>query len=233
MAREKYIWCRNCDAIHRVSCFDKAPLYALVAGEVEEQAVDDWRDFMTRHEGHRLEALKAISEKYFPSGAIGDPMSLGYVEVSNGQDRLLLRQSRTAIDAPLRFELIAGRLMDQGFSLAVQEKEIKNEMTRHFHWPGGSPSEATIDLFIRLYKDIVAALNPAEIEVGGYSYVDDNIAYGLVDAATIEKLTLACAENFSPEELQGMRAFIESHLDPCDVMSLVLHRQIAVESLAP
>jgi hypothetical protein len=232
MAREKFIWCRNCDAIHRVSGFDKAPVYALVAGEATEQPADDWRDFMMQHDGHRLEPLRPISEKYFPSGSIGDPMSVGYVEVTNGQDRLLLRQSRTAIDAPVHFELIAGRLMNRGVSLAVQGKEIKKEMTRHFQWPGGNPpSDEKIDLFIRLYKNVIAALNPAQVEVVGYSYVDDNIAYGLADSVTIEKLIALCAENFNPDEFQGICAFIKNHRGACDVMSLVMRRQVAIEPI--
>jgi hypothetical protein len=42
-----------------------------------------------------------------------------------------------------------------------------------------------------------------------------------------------CAGNFNPEESQGMRAFINSHLDACDVMSLVVRRQMAVEPVTP
>jgi len=233
MAKEKFIWCRNCDVVHYVSRFDKAPAYVLAQGEVEERPTDDWRQFMMQHEGHRLEPLQTIGTRFFPSGAIADPMSVGYVEVTNGSDRLLLRQSRAAIDEPLRFELIAGRLMERGVSLTVQEKEIKKEMLYHFEWPGGKPpSDERIDLFIDLFKDVVADLNPAQIEVAGYSYTDDNVVYGLPDSGAIANLVAKCAGHFSSEELQGLRAFIHSHLDGCDVMSLVMRRQMTIEPLA-
>ena len=233
MAEEKFIWCRNCDAVHHVSCFDKAPVYIFSEGAVEEQLADDWRQFMMRHEGHRLEPLRTIGAKYFPRGTIADPMSIGYVEVTNGSDRLLLRQSRDRIDEPLRFNLVTGRLMDHGLSLTVQEREIKKEMTRHFKWPGGKPpSDKTIKLFIGLFKDVVADLNLAQVEVAGYSYTDDNVAYGLLDTITIDKLVAKCADSFNPEEFQGLCAFIRSHLDGCDVMSVVMRRHMAVEPVA-
>lgn len=47
----RFIRCRNCGAIHHVSPFDRSPVYDLVAGEVEEKQVDDWRAFMDRHAG--------------------------------------------------------------------------------------------------------------------------------------------------------------------------------------
>ena len=65
---------------------------------------------MRQHEGHRLEPLKALGEKYLRRGLISDPMGVAYIEVTNGSDHLLLRQSRNNIAEPLSFELIRGRL---------------------------------------------------------------------------------------------------------------------------
>jgi len=234
MAEEKFIWCRNCDAIHHVSCFDKAPLYVFSQGEVQERCANDWRQFTTEHTGHRLEPLRTIGPKYFPNGALADPMSIGYVEVTNGSERLLLRQCRNRIDEPLRFDLIAGRLMDQGVSLTVQEREIKMEMTHHFNWPGGRPpNDETINLFINFFRDVVADLDPAHVEVAGYCYTDDNVAYGLLDTTAIDKLIAKCAASLNSEDFQGLCAFIRSHLDGCDVMSLIMRRHMAVEPPSP
>lgn len=233
MANDKFIWCRHCDAVHHVTCFDKAPLYALIGGEIEERPANDWRQFMIQHEGHRLEALRRVGEKHFPNGSGIDPINVGYFEVTNGRDRLLLRQCRKSIDDPVCFEPIAGRLIDRGVTLTVQEKEIKKEMTRHFQWPSGRPpSDEKIDLFLDLFKDLVAVLDPAEVEVGAYSYTDDSLAYGVLDAGTIEKLLARCARYFNLEELQELRDFIHDHLDGCDVMSLVMHRQMAIGEVA-
>jgi len=52
MDNGKYIRCRNCEAIHHVTAFDRSPIYQFSAGEVHETPANDWRDFMALHTGH-------------------------------------------------------------------------------------------------------------------------------------------------------------------------------------
>lgn len=125
MADDKFIWCRNCDAVHHVTSFDKAPLYDYISGELEVMPADDWRTFMKQHEGHRIQPLRAVGEKYFCKGTVSDPMGVAYVEVTNGQERLLLRRTRKSIAEPLSFELTAGRMIDQGLTIGIQESGDK------------------------------------------------------------------------------------------------------------
>jgi hypothetical protein len=33
MVSDRFIWCRNCDAVHHVTPFDKAPEFVYVDGE--------------------------------------------------------------------------------------------------------------------------------------------------------------------------------------------------------
>ncbi|MBZ5599839.1 MAG: hypothetical protein LAN83_16120, partial [Acidobacteriia bacterium] len=51
--------------------------------------------------------LKATCDDYFPSGKAFDPMSEGYIEVSNGAETLLLRRSRSTIEEPFRYEIVS------------------------------------------------------------------------------------------------------------------------------
>src|SRR6266545_1853927 len=39
MGNGKYIWCRNCEAIHHVSSFDRAPSYQIASGEIHEKEI--------------------------------------------------------------------------------------------------------------------------------------------------------------------------------------------------
>jgi hypothetical protein len=41
MVSDRFIWCRNCDAVHHVTPFDKAPRYVYVDGEIDELTGDD------------------------------------------------------------------------------------------------------------------------------------------------------------------------------------------------
>jgi hypothetical protein len=232
MADDKFIWCRNCDAVHHVTSFDKAPLYGYSAGELEQMPADDWQAFTKQHEGHRLEPLRAFGEKYFMNGSLSDPMSVAYIEVTNGQDRLLLRQTRKSIYEPLTFELTAGRLIDQGVTVCIQDSEIKKEMKYHFDWSDEPLADAKIQLFIELFKDVVKGIQPEEIAVAGFSPEDANVSFGLLDPGAIELLIGKCAAYFGTRELEDFRRFIDSHREPCDVMALVMRRQLKLEDPA-
>jgi hypothetical protein len=59
---------------------------------------------MERHAGHRLEPLKASDETFFPCGSLLDPMSVAYVEVTNGHDRYLVRRRRRSIHEPMSYD---------------------------------------------------------------------------------------------------------------------------------
>lgn len=230
MVEEKFILCRNCSEIHHVTPFDKTPTYAVVRGEAREIPTDDWRKFMERHAGHKLEGLKGVGEKHYPAGQPMGPMKVGYIEVTNGQDLFALRSSRKSVEEPLNFQLIRGRLTGAGVTVEVQEEEIKKEMKYHFSWAPSTPlGDEKSELFIRLFKEVARDLNPHEIKIGEYSYSDDSVAYGLLDSQIIENLMERCALHFLPAELEGIRRFVETHQESCDVMALLIRHHYRVE----
>ncbi len=189
MVSDRFIWCRNCDAVHHVTPFDKAPRYGYVDGEVDE------------------------------------------LSVTNGCDHLLLRQSRKNINEPLSFELTPGRLVE-GVAVCIQDSEIKEEMRCHFKWYADPFEDQKIDLFVQLLRDVVKGIEPEAIEVAGFCSEDDNVTFGLLPAEVIELLMAKCAPYFQPRELDDIRSFIDSHREACDVLALVMRRQLKVEQSA-
>ena len=159
-------------------------------------------------------------------------MGVAYIEVTTGSDHLLLRQSRNSIAEPLRFELMRGRLVDQGVTVCIQDSEIKKEMRSHFNWDSDAFEDQKIDLFVQLFRDVVSGIEPEAIEVDGFCSEDDNVTFGLLPAVVIESLMTKCAPYFQPGELDDLRRFIDSHREPCDVLALVMRRQLKVEQSA-
>lgn len=230
MAEERYIWCRTCNDVHHVTAFDKAPEFVVTQGGTKEQSVDDWGAFMKRHAGHRLEALKGVGEGYTPGSRPMDPMKVGYTEVTNGQDWFVVRSSRKSIDQPLNFELVPGRLRATGVAVEVQENEIRKEMKHHFPWGAtGRLGDEKIELFIKLFREMLRDLNPDEIKVCGHSYADSSVVYGLLDAPVIETLMDKCAPHFPLAELEGIRRFCETHMGRDGVMALLIRRHYRIQ----
>lgn len=233
MDNDRYVWCRNCDAIHRVSSFDRVPLYGFADGEVQEAVANDWRDFMARHAGHKLEPMIATGSDYYPDGSAIDPMSVRYVEISNGNDTLLLRRSRSSIEDPYSYTVVSGRLIQSGVSLDVQEDAIRKEMKLHFSWAPSAPlRDDRIAHFVELFREVVSEIDPDRARESEYSYTDDNVSYCELDAATIDALMAKCSRYFLPIELESIRCFVEAHRQGDDVMALVKRRAVTIEQRA-
>ena len=160
-------------------------------------------------------------------------MSVAYFEVTNGQDRYVVRRARKSIQEPMGYELIRGRLADTGVTVEVQEREIKKEIKKHFSWaPATCPDDERIDLFVGLVKEFAKALDPQRIQISEYSYTDDSISYGTFDSTVLDALTERCAVYFLPDELASLRRFVDTHRGGSDVMTLVLRRRLTIERFA-
>jgi hypothetical protein len=230
MIEGRYICCRNCNEVHHVTPFDKAPEYIWDDGEAKEIPRDDWRDFMHRHAGHRLEALRSVAENCVVSGEAADPMKVDYIEVTNGHDLFLIRSHRKNIEEPLSFELVQGRLTPAGVSVEVQENELRKELKHHFPWRMSERiSDDKIELFIGLFKEMVASLRPDEIEICGPSYADTPAEYGSLESAGKEALIEKCQPYFSAVEIEEIKRFIETHAEDDGVMTLRLAKLYMIE----
>jgi hypothetical protein len=230
MAEDRYLWCRNCGAIHHATSFDRVPLFALKDGEVEEIPANDWREFMARHAGHRLEPMAATGHDYYAEGSTFDPMSVRYLEVSNGSETLLLRRSRRNIEEPFQFVPVNGRLIENGANLDIQEEAIRKEMKLHFPWTRTAPlSDEKIATFVDLFREVVSDLDPARTHMDGYVGGDENLMYCALDARVVAMLMAKCRGRFAPAELESLRRFVETHRESDDVMALVKRRAVTVE----
>ncbi len=233
MADGRYIRCRNCGAIHHVTPFDRSPIFKFTGDEVEEFSTNDWRDFMSRHAGHRLEPLSSTGNHYFPEGPAHDPMSVGYIEVTNGEETLLLRRSRAGIDEPLSYEIVNGRSIEAEPSLDIQEDAIRKEMKLHFSWDPAAPlNDDQISLFISLFHELARSFDPRSLRSTEDSCADDNVSYCALSVDVVDDLMGRCSRHFLPAELTALRRFVGSHCEGCDVMSLVKRRVVIIEQHA-
>lgn len=229
MVNHKFIRCRKCDAVHHVTAFDKAPIYASSACGPLETAANDWNDFMARHAGHRLDPLEATGQSFFPDRVSADPMATGYIEASDGKKTILLRRVRASIDEPLRYEIVPGRLVNRESTLDIQENSLRKEMKLHFLWAPAQPlSDEKIDLFVQLYRQVVNTLDAHAVCGRQFSVTDDTIAYKPLDGPARSALLEKCQSCFATDELAALRRFIDSHGEADDVLAIVVRRAMAL-----
>ncbi len=188
---------------------------------------------MARHAGHKLEPMTATGNSYYPNGSAIDPMNARYIEISNGNEILLLRSSRSSIENPFSYEVVNGRLIQSGVSLEVQEDAIRKEMKLHFSSaPSAALKDDKIAHFLTVFREVVSEIDPDSAREKGYSYTDDNVTYCELDIPTIDALMARCSRFFLPIELATLRRFVETHRQGDDVMALVKRRAVTVEQRA-
>lgn len=227
MDNARFIWCRNCGAIHHVSPFDRSPVYHVAAGEVHEEQVDDWRDFMDCHAGHRLEPLQSTGNIIYPRGSACDPMNIAYIQVTDGKQTILLRRSRPSIDKPFAYEIANGSLLETDMRLEIQANAIRKEMQLHFSWAPAMPlSDEQINFFITLFTQVVQSVDPETLCAKEYSDSDEQTSYCELPRAVMDELLEKCRDYYSPVHLAALRQFAEGHRDGGDVMALIKRSSI-------
>ena len=231
MDNDRYIWCRNCATIHHVTPFDRAPRYRRRLDEFVEEAANDWREFINRHAGHRLEPMVATNNDYYPDGSSFDPMRVRFLEISNGNETLLVRRSRGSIEEPFRYSVVDGRLIESGATLGVQEAAIRREMKLHFSWAPAAPfNDEQIDRFLGLLREVARSLDPDQTPGTAYAGPDEIVAYCALDDVTVAALMAKCGRSFQWNELESLRRFVDAHRQADDVLALVKRRTITVET---
>jgi hypothetical protein len=110
MSNQRYLYCRDCNAVHHVTPFDTAPEFAVNGVEIQEIPQDDRREFVDRHAGHRIGDLIGVDESREEAQIQGDPMTVRFIEVTDGREFFVLRASRKSIADPLTYEVLPRQL---------------------------------------------------------------------------------------------------------------------------
>jgi hypothetical protein len=76
MFSRRFLHCRRCGELHRVTPFDQAPLYQHDGAAISEVPSDDRRAFLDRHKDHPIEELTGLSEAKVRTGRFVEPMAV-------------------------------------------------------------------------------------------------------------------------------------------------------------
>jgi hypothetical protein len=159
-----------------------------------------------------------------------DPMEQRFLVVTNGQQGFVVRAFRRRMDEPLRFELTQGRLTAKRVTIEIQEAAIRKEMQNHFSWSMHPPSDATIESFIVLFKQLVDCLSAEEFRISRYDCADASVGYSGLNAAIVEGLLKECARHFAPDAVADLERFVESQKHSDGVMAIRIRHQYGIEN---
>jgi hypothetical protein len=159
----------------------------------------------------------------------GDPMITDHIATNDGE-LSLIRRYRRSIHERLNYEWVRGRLVPAGFSIAVRENDITNEMKQLFSWRLAEPlSDEKVALFVKLYQAVAKNLDPDRIKICGHAYAKGLVDYGRLEISAKQELLERCKSSFSAAEIEELSRFIESQRDGDGVMTLRVTNLYTIE----
>src|SRR5262245_54002495 len=103
-----FLFCKACNAVHRVTRSDRAPTY-LADGT--STTTDDLREFLAAHRDHGVQPLERSSDAEMISHPRWDPMCRVAWEVSDGRNEFIVTFGRSDLEAPRQYSISPGRIV--------------------------------------------------------------------------------------------------------------------------
>ena len=171
---------------------------------------DDFKDFLSHHQGHLLENLDIIEDSYVSDKAYSEPVKTSFFRATNGKEKFVVKKFREIIDEPLKYELVAGDYRLQCVSVEIQAEGIVKQLAREM---SPSLSQDKIDAFMKLMDAFVEGVKIQELErVPQESHHPLEIYYKIGDVHVMYLLR-NCRRIFKEQEHSAVEEFIHRHKD--------------------
>ncbi|MBW1973826.1 MAG: hypothetical protein JRI44_13475 [Deltaproteobacteria bacterium] len=223
----KLIRCINCNEVMGITEWDFCPqyIYNRNNGTIKEIEIDDRKEFLQRHKGHKIEELipitPPISDKPYT-----EPTKTCYFEATNGNERFLIKRWRDKIDSPFIYEIIKGSIEIKNIEVQVQVEAIKKQirMVKDF-----CISEEKLNNFIKAVQKEVKKLDPQTLEVCAEGKTP-SISYCKLSDDCVEGILKRCQDKFNLQELNFLRNFILQNNYYNDVMTLIVKKNFFIKA---
>ena len=90
--------------------------------------MDDYRNFLESHRGHRIEDLRIIEDSFVSEKPYIEPVKVSYFKATNGKERFVIKRSRDHILEPLTYDLVHGDFAVKCVKVEAQAREIRKQM---------------------------------------------------------------------------------------------------------
>jgi hypothetical protein len=228
---DRLIRCIKCNQIFPIlPSFEEADGAPLLQGiELSDEDLAYRNNFECSHRGHPREELSVDPDTFFSEKPSYEPNRVGYFEATNGQQRFLIKRTKSGLSQPARYEILPGKMWISSVDMLTQDEEIRRQLSAD---PRASfLPEEKVQRFIALLRDevtgILAHNFSEEIEMAPDADVPQ-IAYAALGNMRWEKILARCAQEFESSELKWVQEFIQENRQPGEVLSLLVHRKMSI-----
>jgi len=110
LGQDRFLYCRDCNEVHKVTPFDQAPIYDFMGSDIREIPTDDRRQFTARHADHSIEELISVTEDWFNPQDTIDPMAESFLVAANNSDFMIIHRTRRSIAETIVYRVMPRQL---------------------------------------------------------------------------------------------------------------------------
>ncbi len=196
------------------SCFDQYPEYRLGPGLppdcFQTMDRDDFKEFLSHHQGHQLEDLNILEDSCVSDKAYSEPVKTSFLRATNGKEKFVIKKSRERIDEPLKYELVPGDYRLKCLAVEIQSDAILKQLAREIN---PFPSQDKIDAFLKLMGALVEDVEIQDLERIPEESSHPLKTYYKIDDVRIMYLLRNCRRIFEGPEYSAIEEFIHRHKD--------------------
>ncbi len=196
------------------SPFDEHPEYRLGPGlppeNLESMGRDDFKDFLSHHQGHQLENLNIVEDSFVSEKAYSEPVKISFFKATNGREKFVIKKFRERIDEPLKYELVSGDYFLKCVAVEIQSETILKQLGRETN---PSLSQDKIDAFLKLMGALVEDIAIQDLERIPEESHNPLEVYYKIDDVRVMYLLRNCRRIFKEQEYSAIEEFIHRHKD--------------------
>jgi hypothetical protein len=227
---DQLIRCINCDQVFHRTAFDQLPEYepiSAAADSFQTVEVDDYRNFLENHRGHRMEDLRIIEDSFVSEKPYVEPVKVSYFKATNGKESFVIRKSRKHILDPLSYDLIYGDLTLRCVKIEAQAKEIRKQMESELADLG--LKEAQLDGFVSLCEGLARGADVKTLSRTAEEASNPLEIYYRMDDVSYATLLRNCRRLFQGSQFEAVQEFVDRHRDDGVLLLKATHRIELVE----
>ena len=229
MSTGHFLHCRECDELFRPSPYDRTPEFRLGPEGWIESTRDDCMAFLARHARHPLQTLRPAGQAAAHDGPLWDPMVTTFWEVSNGAERFVVQGWREHVGEPLRYRLLAGRLVAERVAIEIPEEDLRAQVDEALY-PGVVP-ERKLRTFVDAFKAIVWDLDPCALEILYDAPNEPALSVARLPEAALRRVRERMATIFDAADCARLERWLGVASDEPDALAVLVRRQIRIEPM--
>jgi hypothetical protein len=206
----------DCDEGFMKTPFDQCPEYEYDSQHPSEPAQvvmrDDFQEFLTTHQGHRLEYLEVIENSFVSEKNYLEPVKTSYFRATNNKkEKFLIKRFREKIGEKVRYEVVPGDYFLERSEVEVQSEEIMKQLKMEFRMHPFS--QVKILEFLKLYERIVHSIDTKNLERIPEASSHPLEEFLKMDDVSLFYLLRNCRNIFKGVEYSAVEDFIYRHKD--------------------